>query len=133
MAAMAGNLVSIGRRERGYNMNVGSFNENKKHSDKTRWICLYPAYLNSKKTISDGRKVPIKQAVENPTCNEIRDVLVAAGFKVEYEVGKVFPREMMKYETMNRGRIRVQLKNDDGTLVKPEYKDSMSYFHVIFF
>lgn len=121
---MAHNLVSIGRRERSFNINVGSFSETKKHSDKARWICIYPAYLNSKKSIADGRKISEKLAVENPTCNEIRDVLVAAGFQVEFEGWKVFPRELMKYENTARGRVRVQLKNDEGVPLNEKYTNS---------
>lgn len=124
MAQVTPTLVSIGRRERNFNINVGSFSPLKKHSDSARWVCIYPAFLNSKKTIKDGRQIPTAQAIENPTCQEIRDVLVAAGFKVEYEPHKVYPRELMKYEMLSRGRIRVQLKNDDGTPVNPLYKDS---------
>jgi hypothetical protein len=85
---MASMLASLGRRERNVNINVGSFSETRKHSDKSRWICIYPAYLNSKKTILEGRQIPAKIAVENPTCNEIKDVLVNAGFNVEIEINK---------------------------------------------
>lgn len=121
MAASPIHLVSLSRRERNANINVGSFNPNKKHSDKARWICFYPTYINSKRSVSDGRKIPLQSAVENPTLNEIRDVLLNAGFKIELE-NKVYPREPNKYDY--RGRLRVQLKNDDGTLVKEEFKTS---------
>jgi signal recognition particle subunit SRP19 len=117
-------LISIGRRERNVNINVGSFSETRKHSDRSRWICIYPAYLNAKKTIAEGRKIPMAKAVENPTLNEIRDVLVNAGFQIEIEPGKVYPRELNKYENLSRGRLRVHLKNDDGTPVKESFKDS---------
>ncbi len=121
---MASMIASLSRRERNFNINVGSFGENRKHSEKSRWICIYPAYLNSKKTVSDGRQIPLKYAVENPTCNEIRDVLVNAGFNVELETNKVYPRELNKYDMLSRGRIRVQLKNEDGSLIKPDFKNS---------
>lgn len=49
-----------------------------------RWICIYPAYINSKKTLAQGRRINKDKAVENPTHQEIRDVLVAAGMKVGY-------------------------------------------------
>ena len=126
--AAAMQLFSLGRRERNVNINIASFAETRKHSEKCRWICIYPAYLNSKKTVSDGRKIPLKQAVDNPTLNEIKDVLVNAGFQVETEPGKVYPRELNKYDNLSRGRLRVQLKNDDGTLCKPNFKDSQSQF-----
>lgn len=57
--------------------------------------------------------------MENPTHQEIRDVLTSAGLKVGVE-NKLHPRERSK-EILYRGRIRVQLKNDDGTPVNAEY------------
>ena len=116
-------MASMSRRERNVNINVGSFSTTKKHSDKTRWVCIYPAYLNSKKSIGEGRRVPMKFAVENPTLNEIKDVLANAGFLVELEPNKVYTRELNKYEMHSRGRLRVQLKNDDGTPIKPNFVD----------
>ena len=96
-----------------------AWNPSKKHSDRERWICIYPVYLNSKRTLAGGRKLPKDKCVENPTYQEIRDVLVAAGFNVGVE-NKQHPRERSK-ELLFRGRIRVQLKNDDGTPVKSEF------------
>lgn len=115
-------MASLTRRERNFNMNVGSFATNRKHSEKSRWICIYPTYLNSKRTEAQGRKIPLSKAVENPTLNEIKDVLVNAKFPVEVEPGKCFPRELYKYE--NRGRIRVQLKNDEGSPLNESYATS---------
>jgi len=69
--------------------------------------------LNNKKTIAEGRIVPKKFAVENPTYQEILEVVKASGFNAEVE-NKQYPRECSK-EWHFRGRIRVQLKNDDGT------------------
>ncbi|CAG9862447.1 unnamed protein product [Phyllotreta striolata] len=97
----------------------------KKYSDRERWICVYPAYINCKKTIAQGRKLNKEKCVENPTHQEIRDVLVAAGLKVGVE-NKLYSRERSK-ELLYRGRIRVQLKNDDGTLCNPSFptRDSL--------
>ncbi|KAG8276355.1 SRP19 protein [Homalodisca vitripennis] len=83
------------------------------------WICIYPAYINSKKTIAEGRRIPKDKAVENPTHQEIRDVLVAAGLNIGVE-NKVYSRERSR-EVLYRGRIRVQLKNDDGSLVNKAF------------
>ncbi|XP_049855192.1 signal recognition particle 19 kDa protein, partial [Schistocerca gregaria] len=57
-------------------------------------------------------------AVENPTHQEIRDVLSSAGLKIGVE-NKYYCRERSK-EMLYRGRIRVQLKNDDGTPFNPD-------------
>ncbi|TKS69700.1 Signal recognition particle 19 kDa protein [Collichthys lucidus] len=31
-----------------------------------RFICVYPIYINSKKTLAEGRRIPTEKAVENP-------------------------------------------------------------------
>jgi signal recognition particle subunit SRP19 len=93
--------------------------QKKNHSDKDRWICIYPAYLNSKKTIAEGRRIPLAKAIENPNYQEIRDVLAAAGLTVGVE-NKAYSREK-SHELNVRGRIRVHFRNDDGSLVNPKF------------
>ncbi len=41
-----------------------------------RWICIYPAYLNSAKTRAEGRLLAKDKCLPNPSILEIRDVLV---------------------------------------------------------
>jgi len=127
MASVVPIQVSLSRRERNANINVGTFSESRKHSERSRWICIYPAYINSLKKVSQGRRIPANIAVENPTLAEIRDVLINAGFEVEAEINKVYPRELDKYELLSRGRIRVHLKNDDGTPVKQDFPTSICF------
>ncbi|KAL6260193.1 hypothetical protein P5V15_007727 [Pogonomyrmex californicus] len=102
-----------------------TWNSSKKHSERERWVCIYPIYLNSKRSLAGGRKLAKDKCVENPTHQEIRDVLLAAGMNVGVE-NKLHPKERSK-EPLFRGRIRVQLKNDDGTPVKSEFptRDSL--------
>lgn len=92
-----------------------------------RWVCIYPAYINSKKTLAQGRRINKEKCVENPTHQEIRDVLVAAGLKVGVE-NKLYSRERSK-ELLFRGRIRVQIKNEDGSLCNPSFpsRESVMY------
>ncbi|KAG8304384.1 signal recognition particle 19 kDa protein-like [Homalodisca vitripennis] len=97
---------------------------NRKHSDPERWICIYPAYINSRKTTAEGRRIPKDKAVNNPTYQEIRDVLVAAGLKIGVEP-KMYCRETSK-EIHSWGRIRVQLKNEDGYLVNENFPTRQS-------
>lgn len=78
--------------------------------------------MNSKKTLAQGRVVPKRFAVENPTYQEILDVVKASGFEAEVE-NKQYSREGNK-EWLFRGRVRVQLKNDDGTPVNPTFPSS---------
>ncbi|XP_067839061.1 signal recognition particle 19 kDa protein [Heptranchias perlo] len=91
----------------------------KSHADKERYICIYPAYINSKKTIAEGRRIPVEKAVENPTIGEIRDVCAAAGLNVIVE-NKLYPREWNR-DVQFRGRIRVQLKNEDGSVCLEQF------------
>ncbi|KAG5880469.1 hypothetical protein JTB14_000574 [Gonioctena quinquepunctata] len=99
----------------------------KNYSDRERWICIYPAYINSKKTLAQGRKINKDKCIENPTHQEIRDVLVASNLKVGVE-NKLYSRERSK-ELLYRGRIRVQLKNEDGSLYNPNFstRESIMY------
>uniref|UniRef100_A0A3Q4G4W2 Signal recognition particle 19 kDa protein n=1 Tax=Neolamprologus brichardi TaxID=32507 RepID=A0A3Q4G4W2_NEOBR len=60
-------------------------------ADKERFVCLYPIYINSKKTLAEGRRISVEKAVENPSCTEIRDVLAAAGMNVYMERTRCAP------------------------------------------
>lgn len=60
-----------------------------------RWICIYPAYINSKKTKQEGRKLAKENCIENPSYQEIKDVLSASNFNLLIE-NKLYPRERSK-------------------------------------
>ncbi|CAL8343940.1 unnamed protein product [Lota lota] len=97
-------------------------------ADKERFICVYPVYLNSKKTLAEGRRISAEKAVENPSCSEIKDVLSAAGLNVLLE-NHMHPREWNR-DVQFRGRVRVQLKQEDGSLCQDKFtsrKDVMFY------
>lgn len=86
-----------------------------------RWICIYPAYINSKKSRQEGRKVAKEYCVDNPTYQEIKDVLSNSTLKVGVEnktyqeikdalaastlnvcvENKLYPREKSKVVTFN--------------------------------
>uniref|UniRef100_A0A2K6DCW8 Signal recognition particle 19 kDa protein n=1 Tax=Macaca nemestrina TaxID=9545 RepID=A0A2K6DCW8_MACNE len=57
-----------------------------------RFICIYAAYL-SNKTIAEGRRTPVSEAVENPTATEIQDVCSEVGLNVFLEKNKMYSRE----------------------------------------
>ncbi|XP_073533405.1 signal recognition particle 19 kDa protein isoform X2 [Phyllobates terribilis] len=62
----------------------------KPHTDPDRFICIYPAYINSKKTIAEGRRIPVEKG------------------------DKMYTREWNR-DAQYRGRVRVQLRNEDGS------------------
>jgi len=88
-------------------------------SDECRWISLYPAYINAKRTIAEGRRVPANKAVDNPTSQEMLDILKNAGFNVRLE-RKMYPRDPSR-DMQFQGRVRVQLLQDDGNPVLAEF------------
>lgn len=90
-----------------------------------RWVCIYPAYINKKKTKAEGRILSRDKCVDNPTYQEMKDVLAASGLKFGVE-NKMYCRERSK-ELSARGRIRVQLKNDDGTPLNRHYPTRKFY------
>ncbi|XP_022979984.1 signal recognition particle 19 kDa protein [Cucurbita maxima] len=79
-----------------------------------RWVVLYPIYINSKKTIAEGRRIGVSKACENPTCAEIGDCCSHLKLPFAIEIDKAYPRDFMQ-----RGRVRVLLKKEDGTLSNP--------------
>ncbi|KAI6182341.1 hypothetical protein M3Y97_00369800 [Aphelenchoides bicaudatus] len=93
----------------------------KPYSDTQRWVCVYPVYLNSKRTLENGRRIPKDKAVEDPTVGEIVDILKHAGLNCLLEKGKMHPRDQIR-EPNFQGRIRVQLKNDDGSFCNEDFQ-----------
>lgn len=79
-----------------------------------RWIVFYPIYINSKKTIAEGRRICTVKACENPTCVEIADCCGHLKLPYAIEPDKAYPRDFMQ-----RGRVRVLLKKEDGTFFNP--------------
>ncbi|XP_057615224.1 signal recognition particle 19 kDa protein-like [Chionomys nivalis] len=60
-------------------------------ANQDRFICIYPTYLNTKKTTAEGRQISISK--EN----------------------KMYSREWNR-DIQYRGRVQVQLKQEDGSL-----------------
>jgi len=99
---------------------LGPWNDNKNHDEPERWICIYPAYLNSTKSLKDGRRIPKEKAVDTPTYEEIKMVLDEAKFEYILE-RKFYPRERSK-EPPYIGRFKVHLKDKEGEFLRPEFE-----------
>ncbi|KHJ42668.1 SRP19 protein [Trichuris suis] len=100
--------------------------ENALPSDEIKWITIYPAYLNSKKSVAEGRRVPLSKAVENPTCSEIAEILKNIQLNVKIEK-KMYPRDPNR-DWQFQGRVRLQLRNADGSIVNPSLPNRHSVF-----
>jgi len=78
-------------------------------------MCIYPAYLNKRKTVAEGRRIPKEKCCDNPLNSEIRAVCDALGLKAISEDGKWYPRELFKSDATYRGRVKIIMKNPDGS------------------
>jgi hypothetical protein len=53
---------------------------------KRKWVTVYPVYINSVKTVADGRRLPKAACVHNPTLRELHDICQALKLPAEVEV-----------------------------------------------
>ena len=84
-------------------------------SDPKRWKVVYPAYLNSKRTVADGRRVPQRLAVERPSVLDIAEACQLLSLPCLIE-DKSYCRDAFT----SRGRVRVQLYRDDRSPLRPD-------------
>jgi len=99
-------------------LQLGPFNKTKSHDDPERWVCVYPTYINSNKSLKDGRRIAKEKAVDTPTFQDIKMVLDDA--KVEYILErKFYPRERSK-EPNYIGRFKVHLKDKEGEFIRED-------------
>eukprot|EP00929_Paragymnodinium_shiwhaense_P007110 TRINITY_DN111061_c0_g1_i1.p1 TRINITY_DN111061_c0_g1~~TRINITY_DN111061_c0_g1_i1.p1 ORF type:complete len:160 (-),score=49.92 TRINITY_DN111061_c0_g1_i1:115-594(-) len=83
--------------------------------DTSKWNVLYPHYINSKLTYSEGRRISTAKAVPNPVAPEMAQVCEFLKLPYKLEMNKSYPRDWMI-----RGRIRVMLKTPEGKFTHPE-------------
>ncbi|KPN30920.1 signal recognition particle 19 kDa protein [Halolamina pelagica] len=68
---------------------------------------VYPAYLDAAYSRSEGRRVPLDEAVEDPTVDEIAKAVQQVGYDAVVERDKSYSREFEP-----RGRVLVQGADD---------------------
>ena len=93
-------------------------------------IYLYPQYINAKRTKQQGRRTSKANSIENPTAQEIRDVCQAYDFETVLQPRKRFPQDP-DMDPMHIGRVRIKLKNSDGSPCNPEYDTKLKVIYVI--
>ncbi|KAF4667593.1 signal recognition particle 19kDa [Perkinsus chesapeaki] len=76
--------------------------------DVSRWNIVYPNYLNSAKTVPEGRRIAKTKCVENPTIAEMGEACRELGVPCVLE-DKCYPRDWLI-----RGRLRVRIIDDSG-------------------
>lgn len=80
-------------------------------------LVIYPNYLDSKKTVAEGRRIPLDKACESPNVVEMLDSCKHLKIPAEIQ-NKHYPRDWMV-----RGRLRVQLQDEKGQLCNPSIPD----------
>lgn len=81
--------------------------------------CIYPVYFDKSRSRAEGRKVGSELAVENPLARDIVDAVQMLGLKAGLEPEKLHPKDWA-----NPGRVRVQLKDEDGRVLNSSIKNS---------
>lgn len=81
-------------------------------TDWSKWVAVYPQYIDKSLKHSEGRKIGADDAIENPTAGEIAYACSSLGMRCVLE-DKVHPRG-----ALNRGRVKVELKRD-GEFMSP--------------
>jgi signal recognition particle subunit SRP19 len=68
---------------------------------------LWPAYFDAEYTRSEGRRLPVEQAVSEPTVDEIAKAVQQVGYDAKIERDKTYSREYTE-----RGRVLAQGTED---------------------
>uniref|UniRef100_A0ACD5ZMT7 Uncharacterized protein n=1 Tax=Avena sativa TaxID=4498 RepID=A0ACD5ZMT7_AVESA len=71
-----------------------------------KWKIIYPVYLNSKKTVAEGRRIAATKACPDPTCIEIADSCTYLKIRCAIELDKAYPRDFFQV-----GRLSLILYN----------------------
>eukprot|EP00049_Salpingoeca_infusionum_P004421 m.79098 g.79098 ORF g.79098 m.79098 type:complete len:180 (+) comp12557_c1_seq1:164-703(+) len=96
-------------------------------SNPARWVVFYPSYIDSSLSVSEGRRIPKEQGVWKPDVKELISLLRANAIQPMPKLeGKRYPRNFMQ-----QGRLRYQLKNEDGSLTNPAIPNRKALFRLI--
>ena len=90
-----------------------------------RRVVIFPAYLDSNLTLQEGRKIAKALAIQQPSVVEIKDSVTRLGLNADVE-SKMYPKDLLR-----RGRVRVQLKGEDGSPVNPDIGSRMALFRAV--
>lgn len=75
---------------------------------KNELMTIWPIYLDSNKTLKEGRKISKKDAVDNPSLNEIRKACYKLHLKPLVEKDKTYPG--LWYEHTGRVAVDTDMK-----------------------
>jgi signal recognition particle subunit SEC65 len=83
--------------------------------DVSRWIVVYPNYVDSTRKQVEGRRIAKEKAVERPNAGEIFECVRRLGLRTLLEMDKAYCRD-----SWVRGRVRVELFDSSQLPINPE-------------
>jgi signal recognition particle subunit SEC65 len=89
------------------------------------WACVYPVYIDLKKSRKEGRKIPAANAIEDPSAIYMVTAAQKLGFEVGLEPSKRHPRD-----PFNFGRLRIRFKQN-GKLMNPKIDTKTKLYTLI--
>eukprot|EP01088_Endostelium_zonatum_P002032 TRINITY_DN12456_c0_g1_i1.p1 TRINITY_DN12456_c0_g1~~TRINITY_DN12456_c0_g1_i1.p1 ORF type:complete len:154 (-),score=36.44 TRINITY_DN12456_c0_g1_i1:57-518(-) len=92
--------------------------------EKKKWKIVYPLYINSKRTLANGRRIPKGKCVDNPRAQDVYAACQLLGYECVLEQ-KSHPQEW----GVEPGRVRVHFKQDGKILgSQPDVKNSRQLY-----
>ena len=86
--------------------------------DISKWMTLWPNYINSAKSKKEGRRVTEEQGCPDPIANDISEVCRHLRLDNVIEAYAQYPRDWICYPP---GRVRVKMKDDEtGAPMNPD-------------
>mmetsp|Transcript_17234 Transcript_17234/g.56398 ORF Transcript_17234/g.56398 Transcript_17234/m.56398 type:complete len:163 (+) Transcript_17234:3-491(+) len=87
-----------------------------------RRVCVHASYINANKTVAQGRRISKEAAVTDPTMGEIHNAI--------QHLQLPFTGENKRYsrDTLDFGRLKVQIKGDDGKPLIPSIPTRKALF-----
>ncbi|TDH68199.1 hypothetical protein CCR75_003236 [Bremia lactucae] len=76
----------------------------------SNFVTFYPNYIDSKKTLQQGRRISKELCCDTPTADEMSEVCTYFKLPHVLEPHKKYPRDWLR-----SGRIRVRILRNDGT------------------
>jgi signal recognition particle subunit SRP19 len=98
---------------------VGSIEHEELLLKTKEWKVVYPLYFDKIVSRADGRKVPTKLSVEKPDVEDLAQMMMYYKLPMVVEINKRHPRDHFTL-----GRVRYNLKNEDGTWANEEIQNS---------
>ncbi len=97
--------------------------------DYSRWICIYPCYLNKAFSISDARKVPTSLALDGPVLSPHIFEVVANKLGMRAVLQR--KRHPKDWDVYGVGRVRVSLTDEKGAYVNDEIRTRKDLFRAV--